>query len=63
MVTPCMTRTRKSHNSTAPNRMGTKLKLEALTVLRYFVMYPYRIMSIATQANKGNTHEKLPRIR
>ena len=34
MVTPCITRMKKSHSSTAPSSAGTKLKPEELTLLR-----------------------------
>ena len=34
MVTPCMTRVRKSHSSTAPSSAGTKLKPAWATAFR-----------------------------
>ena len=34
MVTPCITRVRKSHSSTAPSSAGTKLKPAWLTWFR-----------------------------
>src|SRR5476649_2238176 len=63
IVTPCMTRVKKSHKRTAPRKTGTKLKPEPETLFRYFVMKPQRIMSIATQRKSGETREKLPRMR
>ncbi len=63
VVTPCITRTKKSHSNTAPSSDGTKLKPDPLTAFRYFVMKPQVIMSIATQANIGSTRAGLPRIK
>ena len=63
MVTPCMTRMKKSHSRTAPSSDGTKLNPRPLTAFRYLVMNPHRTMSMATQANSGSTRDGLPRIR
>ena len=63
MVTPCMTRVKKSQKSTAPSSVGTKLKPDDVTVFRYRVMKPHSTMSMATQANSGTTRRRLPRIR
>src|ERR1700733_1761287 len=63
VVTPCMTRVKKSHSSTAPSRDGTKLKPEPLTEFKYLVMNPQVTMSMATQANSGTTRAGLPCIR
>lgn len=63
VVTPIITRTRKSQSSTAPSSDGTKLKPDAATELRYLVMNPHSTMSMATQANSGNTRAGLPRSR
>ncbi len=63
VVTPCITREKKSHSNTAPNRVGTKLNPAALTELRYLVMKPHSTTSIATQANSGRMRTGLPRYR
>lgn len=63
MVTPCIIRIKKSQKRTAPSSAGTKLKPGVATVLRYLVRKPQSIISTPTQANMGNTREKLPRIR
>src|SRR5262245_5656161 len=55
IVTPNITRVKKSHISTAPSSTGTKSKPAAVTVLRYFVMKPHRMMSIATQTTSDST--------
>src|SRR5262252_2307177 len=52
MVTPCMTRVKKSHSNTAPRKTGTKSNAAAETEFRYFVMKPQRTISMATHANK-----------
>ncbi len=61
VVTPCMTRVKKSQSSTAPSSAGTKLKPEDATELRYRVMNPHRMISIATQPNSGRMRAGLPR--
>src|ERR1700733_12980679 len=63
IVTPCITRVKKSHISTAPSSDGTKLKPDPLTLFRYLVMNPHVTMSMATQANSGNTRAGLPCIK
>src|ERR1700722_11026642 len=63
MVTPCITRMKKSHSSTAPSSDGTKLNPDPLTAFRYLVMNPQVTMSIATQAKSGNTRAARPCIR
>src|SRR6476646_449409 len=63
IVTPNITRVKKSHISTAPSRTGTKSKPAAVTVLRYLVMKPHRMMSIATQMTSDNTRVGPPRRR
>ena len=63
IVTPCITRVKKSQNSTAPSRTGTKSKPGDAIVFRYFVMKPHNTMSTATQMKSGSTREMLPRIR
>src|ERR1700722_17153942 len=63
IVTPCITRVKKSHISTAPSSDGTKLKPEPLTEFRYLVMKPQVTMSMATHANNGTTRAGLPCIR
>src|SRR5690242_505818 len=63
MVTPCITRVKKSHNSTAPSSTGTKLNPEPETVFRYLVINPHSTISTATQINSGSTRATLPRIR
>ena len=63
IVTPCMTRIKKSHRRTAPSREGTKLMPDEVTEFRYLVMNPHKTMSMATQTNSGNTREGLPRIK
>ena len=60
IVTPCITRTKKSHRSTAPSRAGTKLKPGYATVLRYRLMKPHRTMSIAIQVNSETIRAALP---
>src|SRR5450756_865492 len=59
MVTPCITRAKKSHKRTAPSSAGTKLKPGGATLLRYLVMNPHSTMSIATQAKSGKTRDML----
>src|SRR5260370_446801 len=44
IVTPCMTRIKKSHSRTAPNSEGTKLKPEEAIAFRYLVMNPHSTM-------------------
>src|SRR5437016_14077378 len=50
MVTPCITRMKKSHKSTAPNNTGTKLNPADVTLFRYFVMNPHKTISMPTHA-------------
>src|ERR1700679_1405745 len=49
VVMPCMTRDMKSQRRTAPSMAGTKSKRAPETELRYRVMNPQRMMSMATQ--------------
>ena len=63
IVTPCMTRMKKSQKRTAPSREDTKLSPDEVTEFRYLVMNPHKTMSMATQTNIGNTREGLPRIK
>ena len=63
VVTPCMTRMKKSHSSTAPSRAGTKLNPEEATVLRYRVMNPHSTISTVTHANSGIARTGLPRYK
>ena len=63
MVTPCMTREKKSHSRTAPSSAGTKLKPAEVTVLRYLVMNPHSSMSMVTHTTGDNTRERFPRMR
>ena len=63
IVTPCMTRIKKSHRRTAPSSDGTKLKREAVMLLRYLVMNPHSTISSPIHTNSGSTREMLPRIR
>src|SRR3954463_3795809 len=44
VVTPCITRTMKSHSSTAPSSAGTKLKPGEATEFRYLLMKPHNTM-------------------
>jgi len=62
IVTPCMTRIKKSQRRTAPRRIGMKLNPAEAKVLRYFVMNPQSTMSTDTQTNSGKTRETLPRM-
>ncbi len=62
-VTPCMTRVRNPHSSTAPSSAGTKLNPPVAKVFRYRVMKPQRTMSTATQENIGSTRVGDPRSR
>ena len=55
IVTPNITLVKKSHIRTAPSSTGTKSKPAAVTELRYFVMKPHRMMSIATQTTSDST--------
>jgi hypothetical protein len=61
VVTPCMTRMKKSHKSTAPNRAGTKSIPEEATELRQRVMNPHRMISTDTHTESGRTRVGLPR--
>ncbi len=63
MVTPCISRARKSHSSTAPSSAGTKLTRPPATPFSQRVMKPHSTMSIAAQANRGTTRTGLPRSR
>jgi len=63
VVTPIMTRPKKSHSSTAPSSVATKLKPDAATVSRYRVMKPHSRMSTATQMTIGSTRAGLSRMR
>ncbi len=63
IVTPCMTRAKKSHRRTAPRKAGMKLNPAAATVLRYLVMNPQSTISIATHTKSGKMRETLPRMR
>ena len=63
VVTPCITRIKKSHSSTAPSSEGTKLNPDPLTEFRYLVINPQVTMSMATQANSGRTRAGLPCIK
>jgi len=63
IVTPCITRVKKSHSKTAPRNTGTKSNFAALTEFKYLVMNPQRTMSIATHANSGSTRAGLPLTR
>src|ERR1700736_5750174 len=63
MVTPCMTRIKKSHSRTAPSSAGTKLDPEDAMALRYLVMNPHSTISTVTQANNGTTRTGLPRYK
>jgi hypothetical protein len=63
IVTPCITRVKKSQSSTAPSSVGTNATADAVMVSRYRVMNPQRTMSTATQTNNGSTRDRLPRIR
>src|SRR6185369_9137717 len=63
IVTPCITRVRKSHSRTAPSIAGTKLKPAEETAFKYLVMKPHNTMSTPTHAKSGSTREKLPRMR
>src|SRR5215471_6618743 len=51
VVTPCITRIKKSHSRTAPSSAGTKLKPEEAMAFRYLVMNPHSTMSTVTHAN------------
>ena len=51
IVTPCITRVKKSHSRTAPSNAGTKLNPGEATVFRYLLMNPHRTISIAIHAN------------
>src|SRR5579864_61398 len=62
-VTPCMTRTMKSHSKTAPSSAGTKLKPGEATEFRYLLMKPHKTISIATHTNNGMKRAGLPRSR
>jgi hypothetical protein len=63
VVTPSMTRPKKSHSSTAPSSVETKLKPGSATVARYLVMKPHSRMSTATHMTSGNRRAGLPRMR
>ena len=63
MLTPCMTRVKKSQRRIAPRSIGTKSNPGEAIVLRYRVMNPHSTMSIATHAKIGNTRTGLPRMR
>src|SRR5262245_37737128 len=63
MVTPYMTREKKSQRRTAPSRAGTKLKPEEVTVFRYLVMNPHNTMSMITHTTTDITREGFPRMR
>src|SRR5512147_313234 len=63
VVTPCITRVKKSHRRTAPRKTATKLRPAGATMLRYLEINPHSTMSTATHANKGKRREKLPRMR
>jgi hypothetical protein len=58
-----MMRVQKSHNSTPPNRVGTKSMPLPLTLLRYRVMKPHSTISMATHDTMGNRRTGLPRIK
>src|ERR1700733_15822883 len=60
IVTPCMTRVKKSHISTAPSSDGTKLKPEPLTEVRHLVMELQVTMSMASQATHRTTRAQRP---
>ena len=61
--TACMMRVEKSHSSTAPNSAGTKSTPPPLILLRYRVMKPHNIMSMATHVTMGASRTGLPRIK
>ena len=63
VVTPYMTRVKKSQNSTAPSSTGTKLGPAEVIALRYLVMNPHSTMSIAAHTNTGSRRAGLLRIR
>src|SRR5439155_13358791 len=63
IVTPCITREKKSQRRTAPSSAGTKLKPAEVTVLRYLVMNPHSSMSMVTHTTGDNTRERFPRMR
>jgi hypothetical protein len=63
VVTPCITRMKKSHSSTAPSRAGTKLYPGAATLFRYRVRNPHSTISMVTHANMGRMRAGLPRSR
>ena len=61
VVTPYMTRLKKSQSNTAPRSAGTKLNPEALMAFRYRVMKPHSTTSMATQMKSGRMRAGLPR--
>ncbi len=63
VATPCITRVKKSHSSTAPSSDGTKFIPDVVTVFKYRVMNPQSRISTATHANSGNSRAGLPRNR
>src|SRR5262245_33746639 len=63
IVTPCMTRVKKSQSRTAPRKTGTKSNAAELTAFRYFVMNAQRTITYHSKPNNGNTRAGLPLTR
>src|SRR5262245_23210148 len=63
VVTPCITRVKKSQNNTAPRSTGTRSNPGVVTEFRYLVMKPQSTMSTATHAKSPNKRAGLLRSR